>query len=111
MVMSMKKKIARKAVKTTAKHTAHGAASKLKRNPLRASSLLALGAAVGALAGWLLGRKTVAGSPGEYAQAAPAGAAATPSEPGATADPVGSDSTEAEPITPQPAIGTSPIPS
>ncbi len=54
--MSIKQKVARKAVKTTAKHTAHGTASKLKRNPLRATMLVGLGAAVGLLAGWFLGR-------------------------------------------------------
>ncbi|HWC07641.1 MAG: hypothetical protein QOE75_1820 [Solirubrobacterales bacterium] len=54
--MSIKQKIARKAVKTTAKHTAHGTAAKLKRTPLRSSVLLGLGAAVGLAAGWLLGR-------------------------------------------------------
>jgi len=54
--MSIKRKLASKAVKSTAKHTAHGTASKLKRNPLRATTLLGLGAAVGALGGWLLGR-------------------------------------------------------
>lgn len=59
--MSIKQKIARKAVKTTAKHSAHGTASKLKRNPVRATTLLGLGAAAGLLAGWLLGRSS--GSP------------------------------------------------
>lgn len=54
--MSMKQKVARKAVKKTAKHTAHGAASKLKRTPLRSTALLGLGAAFGLLAGWMLGR-------------------------------------------------------
>lgn len=56
--MSIKQKVARKAVKTTAKHTAHGAASKLKRDRLRSTTLLGLGALVGVLAGWLLGRST-----------------------------------------------------
>jgi ElaB/YqjD/DUF883 family membrane-anchored ribosome-binding protein len=56
--MSIKQKIARKAVKKTAKHTAHGTASKLKRDPLRSTALLGLGAAVGILAGWLLGRSS-----------------------------------------------------
>jgi hypothetical protein len=56
--MSIKQKAARKAVKKTAKHTAHGTASKLKRDPLRSTTLLGLGAAIGALAGWLLGRST-----------------------------------------------------
>ncbi len=54
--MSIKRKIAGKAVKKTAKHTAHGATSKLRRDPLRATALLGLGAVAGALAGWLLGR-------------------------------------------------------
>jgi ElaB/YqjD/DUF883 family membrane-anchored ribosome-binding protein len=53
---SIKKNIARKAVKSTAKHTAHGTASKLKHSPLRTATLLGIGAAVGVLAGWLLGR-------------------------------------------------------
>ena len=56
--MSIKQKVARKAVKKTAKHTAHGAASKLKRHPLRATTLLGLGAVVGIVAGWLLGRSS-----------------------------------------------------
>jgi hypothetical protein len=53
---SIKKAVARKAVKSTAKHTAHGSLSKLRRDPVRATSLLALGALLGALAGWMLGR-------------------------------------------------------
>lgn len=52
----VKKKLARKAVKSTAKHTAHGAAAKLKREPLRSATLLTVGGAVGAFAGWTLGR-------------------------------------------------------
>jgi hypothetical protein len=54
--MALKKKIARKAVKTTAKHTAHGAASKLKREPMRTTTLLGLGALIGAAATWILSR-------------------------------------------------------
>ncbi|HZO06154.1 MAG TPA: hypothetical protein VFB52_07180 [Solirubrobacterales bacterium] len=54
--MSIKQKIARKAVKKTAKHTTRGAASKLKRTPMRSTTLLGLGAAFGLLAGWMLGR-------------------------------------------------------
>lgn len=53
---SLKTSFARKAAKATAKHTAHGAASKLKREPMRAGTLLALGAAAGALCGWLAAR-------------------------------------------------------
>ncbi|MFT3863035.1 MAG: hypothetical protein QM729_02100 [Solirubrobacterales bacterium] len=54
--MSVKTKLARKAVKTTAKHTAHGTISKLERRPLRSITLLTLGAAIGGLVGWLIGR-------------------------------------------------------
>lgn len=49
---SIKKALARKA----AKHTARGTASKLKRNPLRTATLLGIGGAIGALAGWKAGR-------------------------------------------------------
>jgi hypothetical protein len=54
--MAVKSTLARKAVKTTAKHTAHGAASKLKREPLRTATLLGFGVAIGAGAVWLLSR-------------------------------------------------------
>ena len=54
--MSVKTKLARQAVKTTAKHTAHGFESKLARKPLRSLTLLSLGAIVGALIGWTIGR-------------------------------------------------------
>jgi hypothetical protein len=53
MATSLKSTIARKAAKATAKHTAHGTVSKLKRSPLRAGALLALGGAAGFLAGRL----------------------------------------------------------
>ena len=55
---SIKKSLARKAVKSTAKHTAHGTASKLKREPLRATMLLGLGCVVGGITGWALARTT-----------------------------------------------------
>lgn len=54
--MAIKQKLARKAVKTTAKHTAHGTVSKLKREPARASALLGAGALVGVFLGWAVGR-------------------------------------------------------
>lgn len=53
---SLKKAAARKAAKTTAKHTARGIFSKLRRDPMRSTTLLAVGALAGAFAGWLLGR-------------------------------------------------------
>jgi len=63
--MSMiKHTLARKAVKATAKHSAHGAAAKLKRDPVRAATLLGLGGALGAVAGWLLGRSASASPAG-----------------------------------------------
>jgi hypothetical protein len=48
--------LARKAVKSTAKHTARGAGSKLKRDPMRSGTLLAVGGAAGLLAGRLSAR-------------------------------------------------------
>ena len=54
--MSVKSKLARQAVKTTAKHTARGAASKAVRKPFRSITLLAIGIAIGMLVGWLIGR-------------------------------------------------------
>jgi len=55
---AIKKTLARKAVKSTAKHTAHGTASKLKRDPLRATTLFGVGCLLGGVAGWLLARTT-----------------------------------------------------
>jgi hypothetical protein len=53
---SIKKAVARKAVKKTAKHTAHGTASKLRREPIRASALFGLGGLLGGVVGWLVAR-------------------------------------------------------
>jgi len=60
---SIKKTLARKAVKSTAKHTAHGTASKLKRDPLRATTLVGLGCLLGGVAGWLLARTAAPAAP------------------------------------------------
>lgn len=54
--MSVKTKLARKAVTKTAKHTALGAFSKIERKPFRSLTLLAVGAGIGVLVGWLIGR-------------------------------------------------------
>jgi hypothetical protein len=59
---AMKKNLAKKAAKYAAKHTAHGTASKLKRDPMRTATLLGLGGAVGAAAGWMAGRTASAGT-------------------------------------------------
>ncbi|HWA53776.1 MAG TPA: hypothetical protein VG816_06340 [Solirubrobacterales bacterium] len=53
MTNSLKSKAVRKAAKVGVKHTAHGTASKLKRSPVRTTTLLALGGALGFLAGRL----------------------------------------------------------
>ena len=60
--MSVKNTLARKAAKAAAKHTAHGTASKLRRDPMRTATLLGLGGALGAVAGWIAGRTTGAAS-------------------------------------------------
>ena len=49
---SIKRKLAGKAAKKTARHGARGAVSKLRRDPLRAGLLVAIGCA----AGFLMGR-------------------------------------------------------
>ena len=53
---ALKKTLARKAAKSAVKHTAHGTASKLRRDRMRAVTLLGLGGAVGAAVGWMAGR-------------------------------------------------------
>jgi hypothetical protein len=65
---AIKNTLARKAVRATAKHSAHGATAKLKRSPVRAVTLLGLGGVVGAIAGWIAGRSAAAvdGSTGIY---------------------------------------------
>jgi len=55
---SIKKAVAKRAAKSAAKHTAHGTASKLRRDPLRAVTLLGLGGVIGAAAGWLVAATT-----------------------------------------------------
>lgn len=57
---SSKNTLTRKAAKAAVKHSAHGTASKLKRDPVRAMTLLGVGGAIGMIAGWLAGR-TAAG--------------------------------------------------
>lgn len=57
---AIKKTLARKAAKAAAKHTAHGTASKLKRDPVRAATLLGLGGVLGAAAGWMAARTAAA---------------------------------------------------
>jgi hypothetical protein len=69
----IKRKVARKAVASTAKHSLHGTASKLKRDPFRAVALLAIGVAIGAAVAWLLGSSDrAAGGPAGGPTAGPA---------------------------------------
>jgi hypothetical protein len=77
--MSVKTTLAKKAVKTTAKHTAHGTASKFSRKPFRTVTLLALGAAVGGVVGWLIGRS---GGDEPFEPVAPAGPTSVVTTPG-----------------------------
>jgi F0F1-type ATP synthase assembly protein I len=63
--MSVKTKLARKAVKSTAKHTARGTASKLTHKPFRSVTLLTAGALLGLAVGWLLANSKSTGSPSE----------------------------------------------
>jgi hypothetical protein len=61
---AIKNAIARRAVKATAKHSVHGSAAKLKREPVRVVALLGLGGALGALAGFMAGRTLASAGPG-----------------------------------------------
>ncbi|MFP5389018.1 MAG: hypothetical protein ACLGG5_06940 [Thermoleophilia bacterium] len=56
----MKRLLVRKAAKAGAKHTARGTAAKLKRSPMRAGTLLAVGGALGVLTGWTAARRSAA---------------------------------------------------
>jgi hypothetical protein len=60
----IKRKLARKAVKSTAKHSAHGTAAKLKQEPMRTATLLALGCAAGVFGSWMAGRRSASPAPG-----------------------------------------------
>lgn len=57
MSNSLKGTLVRKVAKSSAKHTARGTASKLKREPMRAGTLLAVGGGLGALTGWAAARR------------------------------------------------------
>jgi hypothetical protein len=55
---SIKTKLAGRAAKKAVRHTAHGTASRLRRDPLRSSTLLAIGGLVGFVMGRLIGQIT-----------------------------------------------------
>ena len=52
--MSVKTKLARQAVATTAKYTTRRTAAKAARKPFRSITLLTVGALIGLVIGWLL---------------------------------------------------------
>jgi len=58
MANKLGKVLGRKAAKATLRHSVHGFVSKSKRQPLRSTTLLSVGGAVGVAAGWIAGRKT-----------------------------------------------------
>lgn len=50
--------LGKKAAKATFRHSVHGVASKAQRRPLRSATLLSVGGLVGAVSGWVAGRKS-----------------------------------------------------
>jgi ElaB/YqjD/DUF883 family membrane-anchored ribosome-binding protein len=63
--MSVKTTLARKAVKSTAKHTARGTASKLTHKPFRSVTLLTVGALIGLFVGWMIANNNSTEAPSE----------------------------------------------
>lgn len=60
---SIKGTLIRKAAKTTAKHSAHGTASKLRRDPMRTGTLLGIGCVAGVLGDRLVSRAAADSKP------------------------------------------------
>lgn len=71
------KYLGRKAVKATLRHGVRGTASKARRDPMRALTLLGVGALAGAVGGWILGRRSTGTGDPYPAYQPPAPAAAT----------------------------------
>jgi hypothetical protein len=55
---SIGRKLGKKASKATVRHSVRGVSSKAQRKPLRSATLVGVGGAFGALAGWFAGRST-----------------------------------------------------
>ncbi|PTL58301.1 hypothetical protein [Paraconexibacter algicola] len=89
---SPKTLIKRKAAKAVVAHTAHGTVSKVRRRPARATSLLGAGALLGAVVGYLLGRRGGGAPAAPHAAAPPVAPAPAPVAPpaGPAVTPVGS---------------------
>jgi hypothetical protein len=50
--------LGKKAAKATVRHSVRGVASKAQRQPLRSATLLSVGGLLGAVSGWLAGKKS-----------------------------------------------------
>ncbi len=74
------KYLGRKAVRATLRHSVRGTASKARRNPPRTVTLLSVGAILGAIGGWLLGRRSGSGGDPFPAYQAPTAAAHSTTE-------------------------------
>jgi hypothetical protein len=55
---NIRNSLGKKAARATFRHSVHGFASKAQRQPLRSATLLTVGGLVGAVSGWLAGRKS-----------------------------------------------------
>ena len=55
---NIRSSLGKKAARAALRHTVHGFASKAQRKPLRSATLLSVGGLIGAVSGWLAGRKT-----------------------------------------------------
>lgn len=54
----LKRRLEKKALKATAKHSVEGVAAKATRRPLRSVTLLAIGVALGAVVGFVAARQS-----------------------------------------------------
>lgn len=55
---NIRNSLGKKAARATLRHSVRGFASKAQRKPLRSATLVSLGGVVGAISGWLAGRKS-----------------------------------------------------
>jgi hypothetical protein len=62
MAHKLQRRLERKVAKATLRRSIHDFVSRSKRQPLRSTTLISIGGAVGAAAGWVAGRKTAQSS-------------------------------------------------
>lgn len=55
---NIRSSLGKKAAKATLRHSVRGVASKAQRQPLRSATLLSVGGLLGAISGWVAGRKS-----------------------------------------------------